>query len=268
MATSPDIDHCLTLIRRESARTVALLDSLDTARWQQTSNCPPWTVRDLAAHVISGGTTFRVAVEQGVAGSVVQAISEHQRDQLMAEITANGPAGAARALEQATDAFEKTYQSLTSAQLDAICFHRRGNRPARWYVRHRLAEMAFHHLDLDRSTGGQADFPRDVAEALLPTLFESNMPRTHHLGPRGTGRVRVVDSNNPAASWVLDATPESLTVKTGDSDAQAQILAPAEDLAMISYGRLTVAQAEASGRARLSGDRDLALRWHQIFATP
>ena len=68
--------------------------------------------------------------------------------------------------------------------------HRRGNRSVRWYAAHRLAELAFHAWDFQVSTGQTPTLDEQVALLLLPTLLESNVPRTYAAGlstERGAG---------------------------------------------------------------------------------
>jgi hypothetical protein len=89
-----------------------------------------------------------------------------------------GPAATAEALARVTDEFESLYLGLSDAQLDVLCFHRRGNRSVRWYAAHRLAEVTFHGWDLDASLGRPPDLSTEVALLLLPTLLESSVQQS------------------------------------------------------------------------------------------
>src|SRR5581483_7373959 len=143
---------------------------------------------------------------------------------------------------EVTDAFEASYAGLSEKQLETICFHRRGNRSVRWYAAHRLAEVAFHGWDLETSLGRQPAMSDHVAKLLLPTLVESNAPRTYAAGlsrERGRGErfaLRVEDDS--ALRWVVTIGPDEMRVGSGDSDAQ--ITADAATLALLVYGRAPI----------------------------
>ena len=291
MAARPDVDRSLDLIRSVTRRMRAQLAALPPEAWEKPSNCPPWRVRELIGHVVNGAWTFRVAVERGVAGSVDPAIPESEREARIAAVAAAPPHELLARLERDTEQFESLFQRLSADELEAICYHRRGNRPARWYVKHRLAEVAFHQWDLERSLGQDATLDPEAAELLLPTLLESNLPRIYPHGPRGEGRFRLAVAGSgdrggdagtrgregaeaerspgpPLRSWLLDARPERLDVQPDGGPADVTITAPAAVLALLVYGRADLAEEERQGRARVEGDRALAARFRDIFRGP
>src|SRR2546430_16392838 len=58
MSAEPGIDEGLRLVRAESEALLADLRALGPADWRHPSNCPPWDVAMVAAHVSSGGGVF------------------------------------------------------------------------------------------------------------------------------------------------------------------------------------------------------------------
>ncbi len=268
MAAHPDVDQALRHIRAVTRQVHERLGGLPAEAWDGPTSCPPWRVRDLIGHVVSSGETFKLAVERGVAGSVEPAVPEAERERRIAEIASSPPDRMLARLDQATDEVEQLYERLTAEQLEAICYHRRGNRPARWYICHRLAEVAFHRWDLDRSLGHDPALHDEVASFLLPTLIESNMPRIYPSGPRGEGRFRLSLADDPTRSWLLTATPERLEVTRDGESADATINAAPSVLALLVYGRADLLEEERRGRARIDGDRALAARFGQIFVGP
>src|SRR6202011_186578 len=124
------------------------------------------------------------------------------------------PETVARALLTVTSDFEQLYAGLEERELSAICFHRRGNRSVRWYAAHRLAEVAFHVWDLQLSLGREPRLDETVAALLLPTLLESNAPRTYAAGmtpQRGSGeRFLLRVAADPAACWLVTIDPDKL----------------------------------------------------------
>ena len=268
MAAHADVDRSLGYIRRITGQLRSELVDLPPDAWDLPSNCPPWPVRQLVAHVVTSGESFRLAVERGLAGITDPTVSEEERARQIRDLAEASPAEVLSRLDRVTAELEALYERLSADELEVICYHRRGNRPARWYIQHRLAEVAFHAWDLRRSLGRPAVLDRDVATFLLPTLLESNLPRIYPSGPGGQGRFRLVVDGDAGASWLLDASPERLDVARGGGDVDVTITAPAETLALLVYGRANLAEEEQHGRARVEGDRALAERFHQIFRGP
>jgi uncharacterized protein (TIGR03083 family) len=267
MSSDPDVRRSLGYIRDVTRRLRDELAGLPPEAWDGPTNCPPWSVRQLVAHVISSGEGFRLSVERGVAG-LPEPPRPEERERRMDELSAATAEERIEALDRVTDAIEDLYGRLDARQLEAICYHRRGNRSAHWYVRHRLGEVAFHTWDLQHSLDRDARFDEEIATFLLPTLIESNLPRIYPSGPGGVGRFRLTVEGEPAASWLLTASPERLDVARGDGAADVTITASPAALALLVYGRAGLADLERDGRVRVEGDRALAARFHAIFATP
>jgi len=268
MAAHPDVDQSLRYIRAITRRMRDDLASLPAQAWDGPTNCLPWSVRQLAAHVATSGESFRLSVERGVAGQTEAGVSEEERARRIAEVAESPPEEILARLDEVTAAIERLYERLSADELEAICWHRRGNRSARWYVKHRLAEVAFHYWDLERSLGRVAALDEDVASFLLPTLLESNAPRIYPTGPRGEGRYRLAVEGNPAASWLLAASPERLEVARGSGEADVTITASPAVLALLVYGRADLPDEERHGRAQIEGDRARADRIHTILPGP
>jgi hypothetical protein len=165
-----------------------------------------------------------------------------------------------------TDEFESLYAGLSDAQLETVCFHRRGNRSIRWYAAHRLAEVTFHGWDLDVSLGHSASVPEKVARLLLPMLLESNVPRTYAAGlsdERGRGeRFLLAVADDPSLRWVVTINSDALSVLPGGDSADLRITADAATLALLVYGRADLQSL------KLGGDLSLVDRFPRIFPRP
>jgi predicted lipid carrier protein YhbT len=106
---------------------------------------------------------------------------------------------------------------------------------------------------------------------LLPTLLESNVPRTYAAGlsaERGTGeRYDFVAAEDPAMHWLVTINPDALEVTRGsadDGEADLTISAPAVTLALLVYGRADLGTCGAT----LEGDRRQVDRFAKIFPRP
>jgi uncharacterized protein (TIGR03083 family) len=157
MSSDPQVERCLTAIREVSSQIGDELRALTPEAWDGPTNCAPWRVRDIAAHLVSSGEGFAASIRQALRGSTEQSISHEERDRRQAELVAADPATVARALSDITASFEAPFVGLDEAGLSAIGFHRRGNRPVRWFAAHRLAELSFHHWDLQLSLGHEPE---------------------------------------------------------------------------------------------------------------
>ena len=267
------VARCLTSIRTLSGALAQELRALSPKAWDRPTNCAPWRIRDLAAHVVSSGEGFVASIRQGLAGSVEPALSQAARQRREAELADAEPEMVAQALEAVTAEFIGLYDGLGEEELAAICFHRRGNRSVRWYAAHRLAEVAFHSWDFQFSLGWQPRFDEQVAAMLLPTLLESNAPRTYAAGltpQRGRGeRYELVVADDPEACWIVTIAPDELDARRGPGRADLTITGSAADLALLVYGRGDELSAlSQSGAVRLEGDLALAERFAQIFPRP
>jgi uncharacterized protein (TIGR03083 family) len=268
MAAHPEVDESIRRTRAVSQRLRAEVLNLPPEAWDTPTNCPPWPVRRLVAHMVENGNFVRGNVEGGIAGRLELSESQEQRAARLQRIAAAPPAEVAATLDQITADLEATLERLSADQLEALCFHPAGNRPARWYAVQRLIELTMHYWDLDRSLGRDATIDEDVARFVLPVILESNLPRTYQRGPKGEGRVRLVVEGAPQQSWLLTATPEALRVERGGDGADLTVTAPAALLALMVYGRASPLEAEGQGRARVEGDRALAERFTTIFPGP
>lgn len=276
MSTDPHVEHCLAATRAIAEALAAELTALPAGAWDGPTNCPPWQVRDLAAHIVSSGESAAASIRQGVAEQVDAGITAEARERRQAWLVESGPSGVATALLAVTDLFDRTYADLDEAGLSAICYHRRGNRPARWYVVHRLAEVAFHGWDLRLSLGEQPELADEVAALMLPTLLESNAPRTYAAGlsaERGVGeRYVLAVADEPAARWLVRVDPDALTAEPLDAaaapEADVTITASASALALLVYGRRTLGELFQAKAVWLDGDAQVAERFSLIFPRP
>ncbi|MGE3267281.1 MAG: maleylpyruvate isomerase family mycothiol-dependent enzyme [Chloroflexota bacterium] len=276
MSSDPEVNRCLGLIRELLEALCADLAALPAEGWSAETNCPPWRVRDLIAHIIVSGEGFAASIRQGLAGSVEPSISHEARDRRQADLALANPASVIAAVRAITDDFEGLYTNLDESGLSAIAFHRRGNRTVRWYAYHRLAEVAFHCWDLQVSAGAVPVFDEEVARLLLPTILESNAPRTYAAGlsaQKGSGeRYELVVADAPDARWLVTITPDKLEATPGgapaDTPADVTMTGSAAALALLLYGRRNLRDLFQERAIRLDGDALIAERFGAVFPRP
>ena len=268
MAAHADVDRSLGYIRRLSERLGRELERLPAEAWDAPTNCPPWPLRRLVAHFVENAENIGLCVQRALTGQVDPPMTSEERERLVEGLAELSPKEMVSKLERNTTDLEALYEGLSAEELEAICYHRRGNRPARWYIQHRLVEVAFHLWDFERSLGRTARLDDEVAAFLLPTILESNLPRIYPIGPRGEGRFLLVAEGEPGASWLLAADPERLEVRRGGDGAEVTITAAPSVLALLAYGRANLAEEARRGGARVEGDQALVERFHRIFPGP
>jgi uncharacterized protein (TIGR03083 family) len=269
MADAARVREALQLLRRESDAFVADLAALGPADWDRTTTCAPWTVRQLAGHIVRQVGSYTRSVEQALRGEVGAPEARDARTQEMNRIAAQAPAAIIGDLQQTNDQFERWFGALTPEQLDATGPHSHGPRSAAWFVDMRLAEVAFHRLDLERSLDRPADLDAATARHLLPTLLELNVPavvRRDKTGGEGTYGLAV--RGEPGAAWRLAFSPGALDVTRGSGDAAATFEADPAALALLIYGRASWPELEQAGRLSVSGSRAAAERFHTLFRGP
>jgi uncharacterized protein (TIGR03083 family) len=269
MSDKQRVDEALRLLRRESDAFAETLAGLGPADWDRPTTCPPWTVRQLAAHVVRQVESYIGSVEQGMRGEPGAPESREARTRRMNEISAQEPAKIVADFRETVDQFEDWFGRLSPEQLDVTGPHSHGPRPASWFVEQRLAEVAYHRLDLDRSLGRPAELDPATARFLLPTLLGLNVPaivRRDNTG--GEGSYRLVVRGDPDAAWRLAFASGALTVTRDGEPTDASFEADAATMGLLIYGRATWPELERAGRLTVDGSRAAADRFHDLFRGP
>jgi uncharacterized protein (TIGR03083 family) len=261
--------EALRLHAKEGDAFVADLEALSAAEWETPTNCVPWTVRTLAAHVARQVESYIRNVEPGLRGEMVEPESREARTNRMNEIAAWETPAIVEMLRTTNAHFNRWFAELTPEQLDVVGPHSHGPRTAAWFIEMRLAEMAYHRMDLERSLGRDAELDPETARFLLPMLLEWNVPAVVNrdkTGGKGTYALAV--RGEPGAVWRMAFRPGSLEVTPGAGDADATFEADAVALARLVYGRATWPELEAAGRLSVRGSREAAERFHTLFKGP
>src|SRR4051812_24057527 len=122
MAAHPEVDESIRRTRAISQRLRDEVLNLPPEAWDTPTNCPPWPVRRLVAHMVENGNFVRGNVEGGVAGRLELSESQEQRGPRLQRTAAAPPAEVAATLDQITAELEATLQRLSADELEALCF--------------------------------------------------------------------------------------------------------------------------------------------------
>ena len=169
-------DEGLVLQRELMSSILTTGQVLDDEHWSRTTTCPPWSVRDLIAHLARGAETFSAMLEAGLRGERTLSISLEEREQRQRDLSALTERELLTTVRSSQEVLQEKLARLEGDALEALCPHTRGLQPAWWFVDQRLSELAFHGWDLHVSLGTEREIPPAVGRFLLPTLLTRNLP--------------------------------------------------------------------------------------------
>ena len=249
MADLARVREGLRLHAREGDLFVADLEALDADQWDLPTNCPPWLVRTLAAHVARQVESYIGNIEPGLRGESVEPESREKRTNRMNEIAAWETPAIISMLRETNTHFNTWFGSLTPEQLDIVGPHSHGPRTAAWFIDMRLSEMAFHRMDLEGSLGWETDLDPETARHLLPMLLELNVPAVVNRDKTGgEGTYVIAVKGEPVGRLAVGVHTRRVDGDSRRSDGDTRFEGDAAALAQLVYGRSTWPELEKAGR--------------------
>lgn len=243
---------------RDSATSInTLLPTLDESDWSMSTDCPGWTVKDVAAHLAhlenelatgevgtDGPSLTVMSSDYTEAG--VQARSSHTTAELCAEF-----ADAVSARELLLQTLPDDPQSLAPTTPGGITWS--------WdtLLRNRAIDLWVHEQDIRRAVGKPGGLD-SVGAHVTTTTFKMAMPFV--IGKK------VRPAAGSTVGWhVTGEIPFDLVVAVGedgrakavetiDGEPQALLTMSSESFTVLGAGRRTAAQLDV----RIDGDRELA----------
>src|SRR3954452_23949391 len=141
------MDH-LMLLERSATQLVDVIDRLDESEMDVVTNCPPWTVRRLASHVLKNQLFWAGLVT----GQDLMA-----QDEAMAAVPYDGDLAPISA--EVTDQVARLWR--TDGVLAAVHATPFGELPGAVVINFALIDAAAHAWDLSASLGRATEFPPD-----------------------------------------------------------------------------------------------------------
>lgn len=261
------VERALALMAEERARFVGMLRSTSDEEWDALTNCAPWRVRHIAAHLASGDDAQRLSVERGQRGDLAEVFDRAERMRHTDELAARPKDDLLAVVERSGAGFDGLLASLSDEQLERRATHRIGPNPAWWFAPHRLIEVWLHTWDVGQSLGRPPELRLEVARFLLPVMAEINLPGFFNRGPGGRLTFSLQAADAPALAWTVDARPDGLEVRLGREAAEVSLRGIAPDLCLLLYGRLDPLAA-SEDRLQVSGDREKLPELKRILAGP
>ena len=270
----------VTLIQAESTRLKPFLHALPREAWSRPSACAQFQVQDVVAHLVLNAETYTASISRGLQGdasppagrppagtvnavSAAEGISQRtiaRREQLGDQVLA--------AFATADDALTRLLAGLGPQEWETPCYHSGGVFPVRWFAQMRLSELVIHGWDIRSRFAPDAPLSPESLPVLMDLLATLTpgwafspeaklaMPVRYRFAVTGTvpSTIDIVVMGDTARiAEVSDAWPNV----TFRCDAEAYVL--------MRYGRLSLADALATGRVVVEGDQALATASGQWF---
>jgi uncharacterized protein (TIGR03083 family) len=223
----------LEVLRTSADRLRALVAPLDDDDLDRSAYPTEWSIADVLSHLGSGAIIQHRRMDDALAGELLP-------DDFAPAVWATWNAKSARA--KADDALEadraliERLESLNDA--DRAGFHLEMG-PLTFdfdgFVAIRLNEHAFHTWDIEVALDPTATIPVDVAALVVDNL---DLVARFTGKPTDTTRTITVDTTMPARRFTIELTTDSVTFTAGATDADADLVMPAEAFARLVYGRL------------------------------
>ncbi|GID32838.1 maleylpyruvate isomerase family mycothiol-dependent enzyme [Paractinoplanes brasiliensis] len=225
-----DFPELLRLIDERSAAfqaVIASAPSLDVP----VPTCPGWTLADLERHLVDGRRKWAAIAAAGPAGSFAWSGAP--------------PVPLAEATRELIDA-------LRAAGPEAGCWTWWGRsqspQTCAAVARHQVQELAVHTYDAQVAVGDPQPLPVEVAldgvDEFQTTCVATTSPWPHEPA------VLRYDATE-GRSWRIFFSAEGARCEPGDGPADVSVTAPAGDLVLLCYGRLSPEAVKVEGDRRV-----------------
>ena len=261
----------------EASRLRDFLSSMNAQTWTSDSSSEGWTIEDVVAHLAGSAGNWAASITRAVAGD--SGPPEGQSFLPPGERASHAIGEAARAsrqqfgtqlLETFTAGHErlrKVLDDLNDEDWDKPCFHRRGVIPVRQYLGIQMQELTLHGWDIRSTFDSTAELweeplafmvgmvPRWIRTAFAPGL---DLPTPV--------RYRFDVSSPVAVHQDLLVDGDSYKLEpSGQEPADVVFRCSTGNYILLTFGRLQVEHAVASGRLSIEGSPDQAKNFNAWF---
>lgn len=260
------------------------LASLPAESWLQPSACDRWQVADVVAHLAGGAEGYTNTVSRGLQGDTSPPPGRMPAGADAAESSADRIASSALSTREqlgsgllstfdATDSrLNQLLAGLSPQDRDKPCYHGGGIVPAENFIDLRLNELAIHEWDIRSSLELEAHVaPEGLPSTLLllsRSLAAGSVRWAFWPGPKLSTPVRYrfeVAQPVPIRVDIVVQGDRASVEKPGEIPANVSFSCDTETFVLVMYGRVSAADAIASGRLSVAGDSQLAVQFNQWF---
>lgn len=271
-----EIEMYRALVRSEGEALFDQLMAVDRDDWSRPTACEGWDVLDVLVH-LSRGTEFHVKLaENTLAGEMKPPwgnadrastgdpaehyLMLHRRDYN------NGPDVNLTAFRDQLGRYLALLDRVTDADLDRLGWFFVGEAPLRFIIAARIFDQIVHATDIRRPLGIQPLFSPEgqifagkFASRSLAIFWKPELAE----GATGTIRQEVGGD-----TVHVRLTPDGLEFAAPDGPTDAAIATDGGTWSLLTWRKLPVREAEATGAATVSGDRSLVERYLGAVRTP
>lgn len=199
--------------------------------------CPEWTLGDLAVHITEVQRWATLIIETREFGEPTEPPPT--------------PTEAVAAFEATTP---KLLAALAAADADAPCWNfTTGPQTLAFWRRRQALEVAVHRWDAESAATSTAapiatEVAVDVVDEFLHLMLQRVIDREQLDLSTATTSLRFECTDVSEQPWTIAMTDGRVDVQRGEHQpTEATISAPAHDLALFVYGRLTLDDVDATG---------------------
>ena len=245
-----------------------LVSGLSDDDWHEPSNCPPWDVAKLCAHMTRNGESLLARVQAILVDDDAPPPDRPALDAREVDLIAAGREAMASNLTATAAIFRSIVNACSPAQLELVSRDRSGRsmlsgRTLAWFATQRLSEVAFHSWDVRRSLGADEPLEGSPASYLLAFMFPAGAPLVGR-GQDVSGTFRLVCRDSGEVYRVSFGPSGGIVEADPYAPAEVSVEADAGWLALAAYGRASLLPPEFS----VTGPRDAAERFAAAFGSP
>ena len=269
----------IQLALQESVRLKDYINTLPAERWDCPTACALWNVRDLIAHLILGAWYQMKMISRGLAGdcsrpegfppagsvnaasfsSTIHQNTLNVRDTLAGELLME--------YNVVSDRFDDLLRGLRPSDLATPCYDLRGIATVGDFIDLRVMELVIHGWDLRSHLELEAHLPPESFPALADVIVRA-FPWL--FWPSGMSANPIcyqfeVAGMRPARWDIVVRGDHAQVVLDRDGAADATITCHGETFVLFMFGRLTAADALASGHMVTDANQTLIAQLDQWF---
>jgi uncharacterized protein (TIGR03083 family) len=249
-------------------KLVATAVTLSPDQWDGPTNCPPWRVKTIVAHLVRNAEMFDVMLTTGLAGGERFPQTPEQREERQRELSAMSAALLISTFDSRHRSLQERLARLSASELEQPCPHPRWLMPAWWIVDQRVVELAFHIWDMETSIGRPNDIDGSVAQFMLPAIVENNLPLFYRSDAACAGSWLIRAQDVEQGQWHVRASEGGTHISRDTYAADVTIEGDSAALVRWLYGRAELPDLQTAGRAVIQGDTALAAAWREVFPSP
>jgi uncharacterized protein (TIGR03083 family) len=253
--TRHSVPDVLEATRTGLSRVTALLTDLPIAVWNAPA-CGEWTVDHTAAHLAVGPIAYLEIIDQIGAGTQDELFDVNDPEFSEAQLIMFGeavPRDRIDALRGSFAQFIAGIEQVPEALWDEVTWTPEGLMPAAAALAIGLNELTVHEFDIRRAAGLPLEVPSGTDTALTPFAVYALAGLIHQGGWQPL-ELAIEGSTSVVLRWV-DGTVELTKPRPNDPDDLAMLACGPSVLSLLTWKRLSLADATKAGLATVAGPK-------------